>query len=1091
MEAQVRVILEKHHASFLGDGNAVPAPARCVVCDLDVGDAKPVVQRARPIKPQHLRKVYELLEKLVQTKLIEYSDLDWASPIVIVMKKNGVDIQLCIAYRLVNQLIKLMHYPLPLIDDLLIGFESTMWFMSLDMASGFWAVPMTLRAKHISAFICLLGHFQWTRMPFGLKNAPLIYQQMLDNCLWGFVRLPASEKAQVDADVLEFLGIEAGDSAEGELSVLTDNMTVFQRHIPAPPQLNPVLGRSSYIDDIALPKSEFGKKTISYLSHEIGAEGIRAKPKIAKDVKDLPFLSTLKGVQSFHGSLNYYKKFIENLPVVAAVLYELTDEKIRAGRDLIRAREAFGVLTRKIVSTPLLRHPDSEKPFVIIVHANPWAACAVLGQEYDGVIFPVCFTGRVLHDQERNLEVLEADYEGWLLSFDDAAKMSDRRGSADATVNEAEYHGLIEGMRMALARRISEVVVVGDSRIAIQQAQGLIQCLNPRLQLLLNECEELRLKFKLVRLVHVKRKFNAAAVYLTSKTLVARSAITLDNPVELAQLKQLNRIAEKLVREQPLTQDNRLSDPTEVESKAVPEPTSLIQAADPLSPDAKICVVTRSQVRAEKDVVEDDRDVGQTEDVASEEKSQDLLLNYLKGNLTELSSAEADDVAKIANQFVLESRDALYYLSRPTPNRPRDQVDILRLVVPHSLQADHLHLNHEDFQGTHQGITRTFERLRRAYYWPGMYADAERFVKECVDCVTVKGALPNPGPSPGNIQATRPFAAVSMDFVTQLPKSDRVNGFLLLFQCMFSGFVNCKPMSSATAQEGAEAYIERVFQRFGDSEMIRHDRYLSFISQVFAKFREMLGSRHTATLAYRPQANGQQERSVQTVIRAVRAYVAEPDQSDWDDQVEKLMWVLNTSFDATRLDTPFYLVHGWDSQNTVSAMLGLRPTGLDQKTAYEWRRGVQRQYEYAQAWARDLQAQAKAKRSEAQTKIWQEISKRLKKGFAVGDAVWLYLARVQPGLTRTFAHLWHGPFRILETSGDFRCKVKIEGSGYKLYPWVHVSRLKPGALFPERPIEEVEIAEEDDFGAALLAEDVNDPDEAQSEYDVESIQDVR
>ncbi|KAE9006151.1 hypothetical protein PR003_g15733 [Phytophthora rubi] len=413
MEAQVRAILERHHASFLGDGNAVPAPTRGVVCDLDVGDAKPVAQRSRPIRPQHLREVYELLEKLVQTKFVEYSDSDWASPIVIVIKKNGVDILLCIDYRLVNQLIKLMHYPLPLIDDMLIGFESTMWFLSLDMASGFCAVPMTLRARHISAFICPLGHFQWTRMPFGLKNAPLIYQQMLDNCLWGFVRLPASEEAQVDADVLEFLGTQAGDSAEEDLSTLTESMTVFQTNIPAPPQLNPVLGRSSYIDDIpygaetweqlcidlnrllyrlrywgisvSLPKSEFGKKTISYLSHEIGAERIRAKPKIAKGVKDLPFPLTLKGVQSFLGSLNYYNKFIEDLPVVAAVLYELTDEQIRAGRDLSRAKVAFEVLKRKIGSTPLLRHPDSEKPFVIIIHANPWAACAVLGQEYDGV----------------------------------------------------------------------------------------------------------------------------------------------------------------------------------------------------------------------------------------------------------------------------------------------------------------------------------------------------------------------------------------------------------------------------------------------------------------------------------------------------------------------------------------------------------------------------------------------------------------------------------------------------------------------------------------------------------------------------------
>ncbi|KAJ8537329.1 hypothetical protein ON010_g13268 [Phytophthora cinnamomi] len=448
MESQVRIILERHHSSFLGDGNAnaVPTPARGVICDLVVGDANPVAQRSRPSRPEHLQKVHDLLKTLLETKLIEYLDSEWASPVVIVMKKNGVDIRLCIDYRLVNQLVKLMHYPLPLIDDL---FESAIWFLSLDMATGFWAVPMTFRAKHIS---------------------------MLDNCLWGFVRLPASEESQVDAEVLGFLEINVGSSAEHDLTAMAENMTVFQRNIPAPPQLNPVLGRSSDIDDIAygaetweqmcedldrllyrrkywrisvsMPKSEFGKRTISYLSHEIGAEGIRAKPKIAKGVMNLQFPSTLKGVQSFLGSLNNYNKFIEDLPVIASVLNELTDAQIQAGRDLSRVKEAFEVLKRKIVSTPLLRHPDSQKPFVIVVHANPWAACAVLDQEHDRVILPVRFTGRVLHDQELRyhpaekevvalIRVLSVFYTTLavtklikLLSFDGAAKLSDRRGSA-------------------------------------------------------------------------------------------------------------------------------------------------------------------------------------------------------------------------------------------------------------------------------------------------------------------------------------------------------------------------------------------------------------------------------------------------------------------------------------------------------------------------------------------------------------------------------------------------------------------------------------------------------------------------------------
>ncbi|OWZ17195.1 reverse transcriptase [Phytophthora megakarya] len=180
MEAKMRRILKRHRSIFLGDGNAAPAPARGVGCDIDVGEAKPVALRARQITEPFLEKA----------ELIEHSECEWSSPIVTVLKKNGIDIGMCIEYRLLNLLIKLSRYPLPLIDDLLVDFKSAVWFMNIDMVSGFWAVRMSGRAKLISAFVCPFGHFQWLRIPFGLRNVPLIYQSIINNCLWGFVRLP-------------------------------------------------------------------------------------------------------------------------------------------------------------------------------------------------------------------------------------------------------------------------------------------------------------------------------------------------------------------------------------------------------------------------------------------------------------------------------------------------------------------------------------------------------------------------------------------------------------------------------------------------------------------------------------------------------------------------------------------------------------------------------------------------------------------------------------------------------------------------------------------------------------------------------------
>ncbi|OWY95545.1 LOW QUALITY PROTEIN: reverse transcriptase [Phytophthora megakarya] len=253
-------------------------------------------------------------------------------------------------------------------------------------------------------------------MPFGLKNAPLIYQQPLDNCLWGFVRLPQDEERLVDPEVLEFLGISPEDS----IAQVSQGMEPRGANWVAPEQMGPVLSRSSYIDDIIygapswddlcktlnallyrlrywtspLPKSEFGVKKCKYLGHDIASDGIRTFPKLAEKVLNLPFPKTQKGVQSFLGSLNYYAKPTRSRS------HSLRNIGRATGRDLEKPRHAFKILKDRLVSTPLLQHPDPGRQYVIILHANPWAISAVLGQDYDGIILPVRFVGHVLQDAE-------------------------------------------------------------------------------------------------------------------------------------------------------------------------------------------------------------------------------------------------------------------------------------------------------------------------------------------------------------------------------------------------------------------------------------------------------------------------------------------------------------------------------------------------------------------------------------------------------------------------------------------------------------------------------------------------------------------
>ncbi|OWZ17221.1 LOW QUALITY PROTEIN: reverse transcriptase [Phytophthora megakarya] len=182
------------------------------------------------------------------------------------------------------------------------------------------------------------------------------------------------------------------------------------------------------------------------------------------------------------------------------------------------------------------------------------------------------------------------------------------------------------------------------------------------------------------------------------------------------------------------------------------------------------------------------------------------------------------------------------------------------------------------------------------------------------------------------------------------------------------------------------------------------------MSEVFTHVWELLNSRQRATLGTRPKQMGNRN---DLSKRCIRAYIKQADHSVWDDHAERLMFALNTSFDATHLDFLFYLVHSWDPERTLKAMLGPTPSSVSERTAYGWIRNVQRDYGYTKACAEDLQNQARRHRSEIQTQKWKELSERLKSGFQKGDAVWLYIPKVQTGLMLY----------------DFRVNLKIDNTG--------------------------------------------------------------
>ncbi|OWZ02769.1 reverse transcriptase [Phytophthora megakarya] len=193
------------------------------------------------------------------------------------------------------------------------------------------------------------------------------------------------------------------------------------------------------------------------------------------------------------------------------------------------------------------------------------------------------------------------------------------------------------------------------------------------------------------------------------------------------------------------------------------------------------------------------------------------------------------------------------------------------------------------------------------------------------------------------VDIKRPFQIVSMDFVIPLPKSRRGNTALLLFRCTFTGFVVAKPMSDTTAFKVAQVFDECIYRWFGAPSLINHDRDPRFMSKVVQAFAEMMQSRSRATPSYRPKANGQEERSVKTVMQSVKGYAEDPLQQDWNEIAEHLVFAINNSMDTTRKEMPFYLAHGWDASSTMKVMTtSLRHGTSKQSEGLAWRREVNR-----------------------------------------------------------------------------------------------------------------------------------------------------
>ena len=151
---------------------------------IETGEVQPIRQQVRRAPLPHRGIVQDLLKDMLEKRVISPSKSPWASPIVLVKKKDGTT-RFCVDYRKVNDVTRKDAYPIPTDDDTLDMLSGSTWFTTFDLKSGYWQVEVAEEHSEKTAFCTQEGLFEFNVMPFGLCNVPATFKHLMNSVFAG------------------------------------------------------------------------------------------------------------------------------------------------------------------------------------------------------------------------------------------------------------------------------------------------------------------------------------------------------------------------------------------------------------------------------------------------------------------------------------------------------------------------------------------------------------------------------------------------------------------------------------------------------------------------------------------------------------------------------------------------------------------------------------------------------------------------------------------------------------------------------------------------------------------------------------------
>ena len=323
------------------------------------------------------------IDEMLEAGIIRESKSPYAAPVVLVSKPDGSH-RFTVDYRGLNAVTIKDKYPIPRVDDLMAAFNGAKLFTTLDMASGYWQVPMAEEDIEKTAFVTHAGLFEYTVASFGLATVPETYQRLIDKLLAGL-------RWKICVAYLDDVVIWSKDLDEH-----MDRLeTVFSAIDRANLRMNP-------------KKCHFAKDEIRYLGWVLTADGLKADPRKVEAVKRLSIPKDRTSLLRFLGICGYYRSSMKNFTMVAAPLLILLGKKVQ-WKWTEEEHRAFEELKQLLCEAPVMSHFDPDKPIRVHTDASYSGLGYTLSHVIDSEEHPFHYGSRTLKYCELNYTVMEIE----------------------------------------------------------------------------------------------------------------------------------------------------------------------------------------------------------------------------------------------------------------------------------------------------------------------------------------------------------------------------------------------------------------------------------------------------------------------------------------------------------------------------------------------------------------------------------------------------------------------------------------------------------------------------------------------------------